>query len=105
MELVLAFFLVPAASSFAPAQAGVVVSAVRMMDEVRGDDVPRPDDPRPRVIISADFPPLDVIPGGAGHGPAEKGSAPGETLHLILELHDTGFPNPYADRRVIINVK
>jgi hypothetical protein len=31
--------------------------------------------------------------------------ARGKTMHLILELHDTGSPGLYAYRRVIINVK
>ena len=30
--------------------------------------------------------------------------ASGTTIHIILELHDTGSPNLYAYRRVIINV-
>jgi hypothetical protein len=31
--------------------------------------------------------------------------AGGKTIHMILELHDTGSPNLYAYRRVIINVQ
>lgn len=27
---------------------------------------------QPRVVIMTDFPPVDVIPGGADYGPAEK---------------------------------
>ena len=41
---------------------------------------------RPRVIISADFPPLDVIPGGAGHGPAEKRSDPDDVQSMVRFL-------------------
>jgi hypothetical protein len=31
--------------------------------------------------------------------------AGGKTMHMILELHDTGSPNLYAYRRVIINLE
>jgi hypothetical protein len=39
-----------------------------------------------RVIISSDFPPLDVIPGGAGHGPAEKRSDPDDIQSMVRFL-------------------
>lgn len=39
-----------------------------------------------RVIISSDFPPLDVIPGGAGHGPAEKRSDPDDVQSMVRFL-------------------
>jgi hypothetical protein len=42
-----------------------------------------------RVIISSDFPPLDVIPGGAGHGPAEKRSVANKQNILdLLDVYD-----------------
>jgi len=41
---------------------------------------------RPRVIISTDFPPLDVIPGGAGFGPAEKRSDPDDIQSMVRFL-------------------
>lgn len=41
---------------------------------------------RYRVIISADFPPLDVIPGGAGYGPAEKRSDPDDVQSMVRFL-------------------
>ncbi|MBN1116858.1 MAG: DUF1593 domain-containing protein [Bacteroidales bacterium] len=41
---------------------------------------------RPRVIISSDFPPLDVIPGGAGYGPAEKRSDPDDIQSMVRFL-------------------
>lgn len=39
-----------------------------------------------RVIIAADFPPLDVIPGGAGQGPAEKRSDPDDVQSMVRFL-------------------
>lgn len=39
-----------------------------------------------RIIISSDFPPLDVIPGGAGHGPAEKRSDPDGIQSMVRFL-------------------
>ncbi|MFC2137397.1 DUF1593 domain-containing protein [Bacteroidota bacterium] len=41
---------------------------------------------RPRVIISSDFPPLDVIPGGAGYGAAEKRSDPDDIQSMVRFL-------------------
>lgn len=41
---------------------------------------------RPRVIILSDFPPLDVIPGGAGYGPAEKRSDPDDVQSMVRFL-------------------
>ena len=41
---------------------------------------------RPRIIISSDFPPLDVIPGGAGYGPAEKRSDPDDIQSMVRFL-------------------
>jgi len=41
---------------------------------------------RYRVIISSDFPPLDVIPGGAGYGPAEKRSDPDDIQSMVRFL-------------------
>lgn len=40
----------------------------------------------PRVIVTADFPPLDVIPGGAGHGLAEKRSDPDDVQSMVRFL-------------------
>ncbi|MDZ7606418.1 MAG: DUF1593 domain-containing protein [Cyclobacteriaceae bacterium] len=39
-----------------------------------------------RVIISSDFPPLDVIPGGAGYGPDEKRSDPDDIQSMVRFL-------------------
>lgn len=39
-----------------------------------------------RIIISSDFPPLDVIPGGAGYGPAEKRSDPDDIQSMVRFL-------------------
>lgn len=39
-----------------------------------------------RIIISSDFPPLDVIPGGAGYGPPEKRSDPDDIQSMVRFL-------------------
>lgn len=39
-----------------------------------------------RVIMTSDFPPLDVIPGGAGYGPAEKRSDPDDIQSMVRFL-------------------
>lgn len=44
------------------------------------------DTTRPRVIISSDFPPVDVIPGGAGYGPDEKRSDPDDVQSMVRFL-------------------
>jgi hypothetical protein len=41
---------------------------------------------RPRVVILSDFPPLDVIPGGAGYGPPEKRSDTDDIQSMIRFL-------------------
>jgi hypothetical protein len=41
---------------------------------------------KPRVIILSDFPPLDVIPGGAGYGPPEKRSDPDDVQSMVRFL-------------------
>ena len=41
---------------------------------------------RPRVVVLSDFPPLDVIPGGAGHGPPEKRSDPDDVQSMVRFL-------------------
>ena len=41
---------------------------------------------KPRVIVLSDFPPLDVIPGGAGHGPPEKRSDPDDVQSMVRFL-------------------
>jgi hypothetical protein len=41
---------------------------------------------KPRVVILSDFPPLDVIPGGVGHGPAEKRSDPDDVQSMVRFL-------------------
>jgi hypothetical protein len=75
MELVFAFLLV-AASPNAPAQTGAVSAAVRLMDDVPGDHMLGAQDPRPRVIVSSDFPPLDVIPGERAMGRQRNEATP-----------------------------
>ena len=41
---------------------------------------------RPRVVVLSDFPPLDVIPVGAGQGPAEKRSDPDDIQSMVRFL-------------------
>ena len=41
---------------------------------------------QPRVIITSDFPPLNVIPGGAGYGPAERRSDPDDIQSMVRFL-------------------
>lgn len=41
---------------------------------------------RPRVVIMSDFPPLDVIPVGAGTGPANKRSDPDDLQSMVRFL-------------------
>ncbi len=41
---------------------------------------------RPRVIVLSDFPPLDVIPVGAGHGPADRRSDPDDIQSMVRFL-------------------
>jgi hypothetical protein len=41
---------------------------------------------RPRVVVLSDFPPLDVIPGGLGQGPAEKRSDPDDVQSMVRFL-------------------
>lgn len=40
----------------------------------------------PRIVISSDYPPLDVIPGTAGYGPPEKRSDPDDVQSMIRFL-------------------
>lgn len=41
---------------------------------------------RPRVVVLTDFPPLDVIPVGAGQGPADKRSDPDDIQSMVRFL-------------------
>jgi hypothetical protein len=41
---------------------------------------------RPRVVVSSDFPPLDVIPGGLKKGPPEKRSDPDDLQSFVRFL-------------------
>ncbi|WP_372775335.1 nucleoside hydrolase-like domain-containing protein [Mangrovibacterium sp.] len=41
---------------------------------------------QPRVVILTDFPPVDVIPGGAGYGPAEKRSDSDDVQSMVRFL-------------------
>lgn len=41
---------------------------------------------QPRVVVSSDFPPIDVIPGGLQSGPAEKRSDPDDVQSMVRFL-------------------
>lgn len=41
---------------------------------------------KPRVVISSDFPPIDVIPGGLNQGPPEKRSDPDDVQSMVRFL-------------------
>ncbi len=41
---------------------------------------------RPHVVISSDFPPLDVIPGALGYGPPERRSDPDDLQSMVRML-------------------
>ena len=51
-----------------------------------GDAKPRAAIARPRVVVLSDFPPLDVIPVGAGQGPPEKRSDPDDVQSMVRFL-------------------
>jgi len=62
---------------------------------------------RPRVIISSDFPPLDVIPIGAGYGPAEKRSDPDDVqsmVRFLLYANDLEVEGLVASAGTLANV-
>lgn len=51
-------------------------------DQRRGDVMPR-------VVVSSDFPPLDVIPGGSRRGPDHKRSDPDDVQSMVRFLVST----------------
>lgn len=60
-----------------------------------------------RVIMSSDFPPLDVIPGGAGHGPAEKRSDPDDIqsmVRFLLYSNDLEVEGLFASSGTFANI-
>lgn len=61
----------------------------------------------PRLVVTTDFPPLDVIPGGAGHGPAEKRSDPDDIqsmVRLLLYANDLEVEGLIASSGTFANV-
>lgn len=44
---------------------------------------------KPRVVVSSDFPPLDVIPGGSARGPDHKRSDPDDVQSMVRFLVST----------------
>lgn len=77
-------------------------------DAARGfPDPAAADSLRPRLIVTTDFPPLDVIPGGAGHGPAEKRSDPDDIqsmVRLLLYANDLEIEGLVASAGTFANV-
>jgi hypothetical protein len=62
---------------------------------------------RPRVIITSDFPPLDVIPIGAGTGPPEKRSDPDDVqsmVRLLLYTNDLEVEGLVASAGTLGNI-
>ncbi len=67
----------------------------------------RPPMMRPRVVVLSDFPPLDVIPVGAGHGPAERRSDPDDvqsTVRFLLYSNDFDVEGLVASSATLANV-
>src|SRR4030042_1478218 len=65
-------------------------------------------DPKaPRVIITSDFPPLDVIPTGAGSGPADKRSDPDDVqsmVRFLLYTNDLDIEGLVASAGTLANI-
>lgn len=60
-----------------------------------------------RIIMSSDFPPLDVIPGGAGYGPAERRSDPDDIqsmVRLLLYTNDLEVEGLLASSGTFANI-
>lgn len=60
-----------------------------------------------RIVISSDFPPLDVIPGGAGYGPPEKRSDPDDIqsmVRLLLYANDLEIEGLIASSGTFANI-
>jgi hypothetical protein len=58
-------------------------------------------------VILSDFPPVDVIPGGAGYGPAEKRSDPDDVqsmIRLLLYSNDLEIQGLVASAATLANV-
>lgn len=72
-------------SSAAMALAVTMAGFVSIAQAAPGLDADKPD-LRPRIVVSTDVPPLDVIPGGLGYGPPEKRSDPDDLQSLVRLL-------------------
>jgi hypothetical protein len=66
------------------AQTGAAASGAGPADELTG--ARRRDAPAPRVIVTSDFPPLDVIPGRGCTGPAHRCSDPDDVQSMVRLL-------------------
>jgi hypothetical protein len=69
--------------------AGIITCLILFLTTAHNSIAQYPDEvnsERPRVIILSDFPPLDVIPGGKGSGPAEKLSDPDDVQSMVRFL-------------------
>jgi len=62
---------------------------------------------RPRVVITSDLPPVDVIPIGAGSGPAEKRSDPDDVqsmVRFLLYTNDLDVEGLVASAGTLANI-
>ena len=82
-------------------------SHLRSLSSQTSATKPRAAIARPRVVILSDFPPLDVIPVGAGHGPAEKRSDPDDVqsmVRFLLYTNDFDVEGLVASAATLANV-
>lgn len=61
-------------------------TGLKLPPSATADAKPRAAIARPRVVVLSDFPPLDVIPVGAGQGPPEKRSDPDDVQSMVRFL-------------------
>jgi hypothetical protein len=81
-----AVFTVLAASPRDAGAQGSVASAERLMGAVSQRAEPSADRRRPRVIVTSDFPPVDVIPGRGCPGPPDRCSDPDDVQSMVRFL-------------------
>ncbi|UZD21827.1 DUF1593 domain-containing protein [Algoriphagus halophytocola] len=73
--------------SFKNIQYVLVIASFLIVGNVKSQTPSKEVSEKPyRVIVSSDFPPLDVIPGGAGYGPADKRSDPDDIQSMVRFL-------------------
>lgn len=79
----------------------------RALPASREEAKPRAAIARPRVVVLSDFPPLDVIPVGAGQGPPEKRSDPDDVQSMVRFLlygNDLDIEGLVASSATLANV-